>query len=355
MALSGNLKEFELPDIFQLIGQQNKTGRLVLQDGDRRASVVFSQGRIVAAATENSDTISMLAKYLIRAKRYPQVKVNEFINFCKGSAHIFADVLLRIQYISQDELLAVAQMAIEDHACELFQWRKGTYRFEPMASVTDSIVADIAFTADAITMEAMRRVDDWPRMLKELAAGAVVIPAQATARALAAPSHVTPAAEPLRHVLQLLNGARTVDDVAAASFLSRYRIHEMLYQALQAKRVLISQLPSPERKKASAPPLEDTQETLHASLAALVTALCVIASFFLGSIALPRWLMSERFAQSRYASAAEQIACREQKTRIAALQYEIYGGKRAASPQDLIELKLLAPRDLVRPAADPKK
>ena len=43
MALSGTLKDFALPDIFQLIGMQRKTGLLTLESDRETVSVVFEQ------------------------------------------------------------------------------------------------------------------------------------------------------------------------------------------------------------------------------------------------------------------------------------------------------------------------
>ena len=41
MALEGTIKDFGLPDIFQLIGLQRKTGILTLKMGDKRTLVVI--------------------------------------------------------------------------------------------------------------------------------------------------------------------------------------------------------------------------------------------------------------------------------------------------------------------------
>ena len=44
MALSGTLKDFGIADILQLIGQQQKTGKLRLQNGDEEVEIIFSSG-----------------------------------------------------------------------------------------------------------------------------------------------------------------------------------------------------------------------------------------------------------------------------------------------------------------------
>jgi len=49
MALSGTLKDFGIADIFQLIGQQQKTGVLHLSERDDEVHVAFKDGNIVRA------------------------------------------------------------------------------------------------------------------------------------------------------------------------------------------------------------------------------------------------------------------------------------------------------------------
>ena len=49
MALEGTIKDFGLPDIFQLIGLQRKTGTLTLQSGKEEVTVTFENGMVVMA------------------------------------------------------------------------------------------------------------------------------------------------------------------------------------------------------------------------------------------------------------------------------------------------------------------
>jgi hypothetical protein len=50
VGLSGNLSDFSIADVFQLIGHQRKTGTLELKSGAARAQLVFDRGMVVSAA-----------------------------------------------------------------------------------------------------------------------------------------------------------------------------------------------------------------------------------------------------------------------------------------------------------------
>ena len=49
MALQGTIKDFALPDIFQLIGLQKKTGILTLSNDEETVTLKFRIGEVVGA------------------------------------------------------------------------------------------------------------------------------------------------------------------------------------------------------------------------------------------------------------------------------------------------------------------
>ena len=61
IALHGNLRDFGIAEVFQLIGQQRKTGTLVVGEGARSILLVFDEGRVVrggpAGATRHRRTV----------------------------------------------------------------------------------------------------------------------------------------------------------------------------------------------------------------------------------------------------------------------------------------------------------
>ena len=54
VALNGNLRDFGISEVFQLIGQQRKTGILRVREGAREFELHFDEGRIVTAAPSDA-------------------------------------------------------------------------------------------------------------------------------------------------------------------------------------------------------------------------------------------------------------------------------------------------------------
>ena len=66
MPLRGDLKEFGVPEVFQLLEQQAKTGCLNVKTDIKEIEVYFREGRIVGAFPGGEDPWNYLAGILCR-------------------------------------------------------------------------------------------------------------------------------------------------------------------------------------------------------------------------------------------------------------------------------------------------
>ena len=67
MALEGTIKDFGLPDIFQLIGLQKKTGVLRLNNESDEVVIAFKDGMLVSADSKNKRLEERLGTRLVRS------------------------------------------------------------------------------------------------------------------------------------------------------------------------------------------------------------------------------------------------------------------------------------------------
>jgi hypothetical protein len=346
-ALSGSLHDFELADIFQLIGQQKKTGRLMLQDGERQGYAVFLNGSIVSAANGSDSLITYLTNYLTLVKHVPEKKLSEFITHCKGAVGVFADILVRIQYLSEQDVTSIGSLGIEDLACDLFLWKKGQYRFDPMTQVQDYSIKNVSFTIDSIVMEAMRRLDEMKRIGTGILENAVYIPARAPG-AFGSQS-AAPSGDIARFVLSQLDGRNDVADLCTGLFFSRYRVYEALYQLLQAGTIVA--LPPQHtayRKAASQAEVKESKEARETTLSVMITALIIAGIFLMGFLLFPRILIQQKFVDSRAVRTERIYSENERKMRSASLVYQSIELSKAPDSRALKSSNYLAGRDINR-------
>ncbi len=167
MALEGNLKDFALSEILQLISVQQKGGLLQMTSDDEQAEIWFDKGRIIYADRLSEHLNEKIKEYLVNTHRLTPEIISRVDTASAQSRISFEKVLVSGGYLAADELVEISSFIIEEMIHDLFKWQEGTYRFEPDA-VRPTSPADVSLKTEGLLMEGMRRIDEWPGILKKL-------------------------------------------------------------------------------------------------------------------------------------------------------------------------------------------
>ena len=168
MALSGTLKDFALPDIFQLIGMQRKTGLLTLESERETVSVVFEQGMVVHADSTVRRLDDLLGNVLVRQGKIRKEVLEEALAKQKVSMQRLGFILTGQGYIERDDLKEALSEQVQQIVFRVFRWKSGNYHFDPTAD-TDYDRENVSpVSTDHILMEGIRRVDEWPIIEKRI-------------------------------------------------------------------------------------------------------------------------------------------------------------------------------------------
>ena len=79
MALEGTIRDFGLPDIFQLIGLQRKTGLLTLRSDKETVTVTFENGMVVMADSSSKRLEDRLGNVLVKQGKLPKERLDEVL------------------------------------------------------------------------------------------------------------------------------------------------------------------------------------------------------------------------------------------------------------------------------------
>jgi hypothetical protein len=162
MALSGTLKDFGLPEIFQLIGIQRKTGMLTLESGTETVSLKFLEGQIVGAEASSVSLEDRLGEVLVRTGRIDQAELAEALAIQKRTLRRLGHILVERGTIDEEELVEALRVQSSQIVYRLFRWREGTYRF----AAADSLEYDehhfTPISSETVLMEGARMMDEWP-------------------------------------------------------------------------------------------------------------------------------------------------------------------------------------------------
>src|ERR1051326_3974389 len=100
MALKGTLKDFSVADIFQLIGQQGKSGSLWVRTQQKEAHIVFDHGKVVLGTFKKSDEDFLLGTMMLRAQVITAEQLAKAMENQKATLRSIGDILKSMGVIS---------------------------------------------------------------------------------------------------------------------------------------------------------------------------------------------------------------------------------------------------------------
>lgn len=178
MPLAGNLRQLALPDVLRVIESGQRSGRLLLHRGDRRAAIYFSGGQWLLAERVGSQMV--LAHHLARAGLITPEQFESALGIPFADAGEISDMqlirtLISSRMLTQEQL---RQFAFNDavHLLSLvLGWPDGEFLFEDEVSLPQGRVL-LPLPLGALVSKAMGQARGSlpPREIVPLAPEAVV-------------------------------------------------------------------------------------------------------------------------------------------------------------------------------------
>jgi hypothetical protein len=168
MSLEGNLRDFSLAEILQLISVQQKSGMLTVH-GENPTIFFFRDGNIVSVRDRRRKSRDPLKDYIAHVG---VLKKDDLIRASRMQADTrmdLADILVSEEFLEEPVLERVLLDLIQDTTYRaLSESGDSTYRFVAGTGVLQGIVRPVCVKVDAVLMESMRRIDEYPRHLEAL-------------------------------------------------------------------------------------------------------------------------------------------------------------------------------------------
>ncbi len=160
--LSGNLSDFGIADVFQLIGQQRKTGVLELRSGASRAQLSFDGGLVVSAGVFKGrpGELDPVADRLIRCGYLTRERADEAIGVARASAQTLARTLTSRGWLDGATVRHALDLVTRDAIFDVLRWQSGSFDFHAQAVEHDRDPAEL-LAAEQILMDGLRMVDEW--------------------------------------------------------------------------------------------------------------------------------------------------------------------------------------------------
>lgn len=232
MALRGNLKDFSLPDVFQLVTFSRKTGvlRIVREDG-ARGSVWFRDGDVFFA--QSNWHTEPLGERLVRAQRITSQALARALALRADEGEDgrrLGTILVDEGYITDEVLSSFVSEQIQETIFDLMCWDEGDFDFEAIPEAVEEDIG-LSVSIENVIMEGSRRLEEWTRIKKKIPSVDVVF------KMATAPSEGTfeISLKPTEwNLLLLIDGTRSVAELAHVTERTDLEVARIIYGLFSA-------------------------------------------------------------------------------------------------------------------------
>jgi Domain of unknown function (DUF4388) len=226
MALRGNLRDFSVAQLLNLINLAQKTGTLVVDGPSEQANVAFRYGRLAYACIGQDD--NRLATILHKANR---LTVNQYRAIMERAGKIsdkeLGLMLINAGYILQEEILQNLQSHYTEVLRRLFTWVEGTFRFEPELLAPEDRI-NVRLDLENLIMEGSRQLREWEELQDEIPSLDMAL--KFTDRPL---KNVNLSVEEWR-VVSYISPKNTMHQIGSANKMNEMEMRRIVYGLLQA-------------------------------------------------------------------------------------------------------------------------
>jgi hypothetical protein len=247
MALKGNLRDFTITQLLNLVNVAQKTGTLILERPNERVVVSFMGGKIAYAQAGQDD--GSLAMVLYRAHKLSVAQCRAIQSRTQNlSDKELGLLLINANYVSQQDIIQILQAHFTAIVNKLFTWVEGLFRFENDILPPDGKIT-VRISLENIIIEGSRRLKEFEHLQDEIPSLDVAM--KFTDRPGTNLRNVNLSVEEWK-VVSYINPKNTIRQIATTTKKNDLEIRRIVYGLLQAGLVelvrpegaVLSQVPS---------------------------------------------------------------------------------------------------------------
>jgi hypothetical protein len=234
MALRGNLRDFTITQLLNLINLAKKTGTLVIEGPGDFAWVAFREGKLAYAQIGRED--NRLAAILQRGSKISAAQYR----MIKERASNMSDkelglLLINAGYLNQSDIIDSLQHYFIGVVRRLFTWVEGTFRFEA-DQLPPSGLIPVRIDLENLIIEGARQLREWEQLQEEIPSLDMAL--KFMDRPGTNLRNINLSVEEWR-VVSYVNPKNTMRQIAQATKMNDLEIRRVIYGLLQAGLVEI--------------------------------------------------------------------------------------------------------------------
>lgn len=234
MTFKGNLQDFTVARLLNLVDLARRTGTLQIDRDGEQAVLAFKEGALIHAARDGGEG------GLISALRQSGAITDEQAATIEARAGGKSDkelalLLMNAGHVTQEEVVESTRSRVLDTVYSLFSWEEGTFRFESGPPQLEGVVT-VRIDLEDVILEGSRRLDEVERLHEELPDLDVAL--RFADRPEASLRDVNLGQEGWR-VVSFINPDNTIREIAAHHDLDDFQIRRIVHRLMEAGLVQI--------------------------------------------------------------------------------------------------------------------
>lgn len=234
MALKGNLRDFSITQLLNLINLARKTGALIIEGNVVSTQIFFREGKLAFAhfgQEDNSLATILYRNNKINAGQYRTIKE-------RGGQMTDKELglmLINAGYLTQDDVLASLQTYFTGIVRQLYTWADGLFRFDA-GSLPPADKIAVRIDLENMIIEGARQIKEWEQLQEEIPSLEMAL--KFADRPGTNLRNVNLSVEEWR-VVSYINPKNTIRQIARAIKMNDLEIRRVVYGLLQAGLVEI--------------------------------------------------------------------------------------------------------------------
>jgi Domain of unknown function (DUF4388) len=169
MALKGNLRDFSLHQLLNLINLAHKTGKLTVRNEaghNEFAYLFFREGKLIYATFDHRPI--RLTDILVQVAKITPEQAKIVRDHSRADTDKEAGLLLiHLGYLTQNDIIQGVRSYLLETVYRLFTWPSGDFRFEPNQLPPEERIT-VPLNLENLIMEGGRRQQEWDRLRDEI-------------------------------------------------------------------------------------------------------------------------------------------------------------------------------------------
>lgn len=240
MALQGKFPyDVELVTLIQSICFDKKTGVLYLTKEKDEAAIGFEEGYVVASYIIRKGEFETLPRYLVLSGRIPENLIKELEKESQKRNLGIEEILLEEGIINKEELESIIIFKIEEVIDEILTWKDGWFNFVPGDRIYKFSKIKVKIDPQYLLMEGIRRQEEILKMRKKIPSDDL-IPFPKDVPEI----DIELSKEEIK-VFELVDGEKTIYEIAERSGIGRFKTFEAIYHLLETGWISLKEKEKP--------------------------------------------------------------------------------------------------------------